>query len=136
MEMEGKVGIRRLAAATIVAGSVTLAPAPASAESLSGNWRGTYDCGGLSYDLGLQLVQEKTRVYGILRFAAPDGTRGAFRVFGWHSMIGEIRLNPGDWIDQPPGYFKAALFGETQGKNRLIGGVEADGCGGFHADRE
>jgi hypothetical protein len=121
------------AAAALLA---SLSTAPAMAASLSGTWNGTYECGNLTYQLRLRLVQEKRKVYGILSFAAPNGTTGAFRVQGWHSMVGEIRLNPGDWIDQPDGYFKAALFGETQGDNRLIGGVEADGCGGFHADRE
>jgi hypothetical protein len=120
----------------VAASSIAVQPTPAKAASLSGNWNGTYECGGLTYQLRLRLAQEKTRVYGILSFSSPNGTSGAFRVYGWHSMIGEIRLNPGEWIDQPEGYFKAALFGETQGANRLIGGVEAEGCGGFHADRE
>jgi hypothetical protein len=121
--------------ATVTCG-LALSPAAARAASLSGNWNGTYECGGQTYALRLRLEQEKRKLYGILSFVSRDGTSGAFRVYGWHSMIGEIRLNPGDWIDQPAGYFKAALFGETQGDNRLFGGVDAEGCGGFHADRE
>jgi hypothetical protein len=120
-------------AAALLAGFST---APAMAASLSGNWNGSYECGNQTYQLRLRLVQEKRRVYGILSFASPNGTTGAFRVQGWHSMVGEIRLNPGDWIDQPDGYFKAPLYGETQGDNRLIGGVEAEGCGDFRAVRE
>jgi hypothetical protein len=120
----------------VAACSIAVLPAKAMAASLAGNWNGSYECGGLTYQLRLRLAQEKTRVFGILIFTSPTGTTGAFRIYGWRSPIGEIRLNPGEWIDEPAGYFKAALFGETQGANRLIGGVEAEGCGGFHADRE
>ncbi len=123
----------RLAA---IACGLFLAVAPAAAASLTGNWNGTYECGNKTYQLRLRLVQEKRQVYGLFIFVAPDGTNGAFRIQGWHSMVGEIRFNPGEWVDQPAGYTSVALFGETKGDNRLIGGVDYQGCGGFHADRE
>ncbi|HEX6372820.1 MAG TPA: hypothetical protein VF006_28115 [Longimicrobium sp.] len=112
-------------------------PRNADARGVTGTWRGSYICAQGLTSLRLDLRGgEDGRVEGTFSFSAhpdnPGVPRGSYRVYGRLTSGLVLRLEGGEWIDQPEGYFPVPLVGRMELERvRYYGFVDFLGCETF-----
>jgi hypothetical protein len=99
-------------------------------------WVGTYVCGQGQTDLSLQVDSVRgSRVDAVFQFShAPSGAAGAYRMSGTLEPNGSLRLVPGPWIEQPPGYVTVGMSGVVQG-DTYRGRIDNPTCTTFSVHR-
>lgn len=112
----------------------------ATAADVAGTWLGTYTCGQGLARLKLTLTPvTASALDGVFEFATlqqpGDGAQGVFRMSG-EILAGQVMLNAGPWIRQPPGYITVGLHGWLfANPTRLAGRVLGPGCRTFDLER-
>ena len=98
-------------------------------------WTGEYECRQGVTDLELTVVHTNgNNVKAIFHFRHdPSRVEGSFYLFGeYNSKTGELKLYPGNWIDQPPGYITVGMTGRVfSGPLRYEGVITTEGCKDF-----
>ena len=133
--------IQRLLVAAILvvcSGMVAQARDPLPIE---GTWVGSYRCGQGVTGLILTIEAAASGLTGTFRFHPttenPRAQAGAYSVTGrFDPLIGELRLTPARWIEQPRGYGMVGLSGllGPDGET-LTGRIEHRSCQGFDLAR-
>lgn len=97
-----------------------------------GNWRGTYTCaqGLTALDLSVS-ARDFIRVRALFHFSAvasnPRVPEGCFEMQGtFDPATRHIKLAPGDWIMQPPGYVTVGLDGYLNASGTRMTGHVTD----------
>jgi len=113
------------------------------AATLTGRWTGSYVCGQGATGLTLTLDESPDgALEGTFAFfplgTNPDVPAGRFRVSGTLDRAsGAVSLQPGAWIDRPPGYVSVGLAGTVDGEaGAMRGTIRSPGCSDFRLTRE
>ena len=101
-----------------------------------GTWTGSYDCNGIVRELMLDVGATKDGgVRAVFAFSG-GGVAGAYSMTGHiDPATNTVVLDPEAWISQPDGYAMVGLDG-VLADGRIVGRVEADGCGVFEVTRQ
>jgi len=134
-------------ATTLVAAGIALA-GPASAQSrgdaspLTGTWSGEYVCNQGLTGVTLTVTRGEARdVRALFHFYAAPGNpgvpTGCFEMAGTYDPgSGEMRLEGGRWLLQPPDYVTVDFIGRLDpATGRFAGQVDGPGCGTFRLAR-
>jgi hypothetical protein len=117
--------------------SVQPTPVAAPAFMRSGDeWAGTYTCAQGRTDLVLHVERVMgSHVEAVFEFLhGPSNAGGSYRMRGTLNDDGTVRLIPGAWIDQPPGYVTVGMSGRVQG-DAFTGRIDNPSCGTFSVRR-
>jgi hypothetical protein len=112
-------------------------PATADASGVTGTWRGWYVCGQGLTSVEMELRgEENGRVEGTFVFSAhpenPDVPGGSYRVHGTLTSGLVLRLEGGEWMERPEGYYTVPLVGRMElERARYYGFVDFLGCETF-----
>lgn len=109
-----------------------------AAGTITGKWEGTYECGGATSAVRINVVDvaggpvEAFFEFGDDLSAEPVGS---FRLRGTRDEAG-ITLDPLDWVKQPTGYSMVGLEVSlpAASPDRLSGTVIGEGCSTFEVD--
>jgi hypothetical protein len=108
-----------------------LAQAPAN---LNGRWQGSYVCPqgrtGLYLDLNQGAGNSYSAVFSFFALKDNPGVpKGSFTMSGTVNDAGVLRLQAGQWIEQPADYITVNLSAVVLAKNsRMIGQILSPGC--------
>lgn len=110
------------------------AHAQITADSLTGHWVGGYHCNG--GDMLASLTMEKqddARLVGVFAFSGAQRgdarpVKGSYRVNARIREGERLVVNPGTWIERPPGYGPLKLMGPVQA-DTLVLDTGLNNCG-------
>ena len=113
-------------------------------NALLGVWRGSYVCaqGETGVELSFTQLHTDGVVVGTFSFFNLPGHNnsesGEYTLIGRLDVgTGELFVNPGRWIRQPPGYAPVGFSASFASANRILGRVIANfpGCSQIYADK-
>jgi hypothetical protein len=108
------------------------------APFISGDsWAGSYYCSQGTTRLTLRISRGGSRVQAVFSFATSTGPKGAFIMNGeYDESARHLRLEPGDWVQQPAGFTTVGLDGAvSQDGQSYSGTVLGIGCRNFSVAR-
>jgi len=123
-----------LSLASTIAPMTIPAHAQITADSLAGHWVGGYRCNGGDMLASLTMeTQDDARLVGVFAFSGAQRgdarpVKGSYRVNARIREGERLVVNPGTWIERPPGYGPLKLMGPAQ-SDTLVLDTGLNNCG-------